>query len=66
VKVNSKIDSQIIFDKGANAENKIQFPQKDNIKCLAPMKPNTNDNRIIEKFDKEKVEKIDPETVYIW
>jgi hypothetical protein len=29
------------------------------------MKPNTSDDRIIEKFDKEKVEKIDPEKVYI-
>jgi len=29
------------------------------------MQPNTSDDRIIEKFDKEKVEKIDPEKVYI-
>jgi hypothetical protein len=29
------------------------------------MKQNTSDNRIIEKFDKEKVEKINPEKVYV-
>jgi len=61
-----KNGSWIIFDNGTNSENNIQLPQKENIKYLAPMKPNTSDDRVIEKFDKEKVEKIDPETVYIW
>ena len=60
-----KNGSWIIFDNGTNAENNIQFPQKENFKYLAPMKQNTSDNRIIEKFDKKKVEKITPEKVYL-
>ena len=59
-------NSWIIFDNGTSAENNIQLPQKETIKYLAPMKQNTNDNRIIdnriiEKFDKEKVERINPQ-----
>jgi len=60
-----KNGSWIIFENETNAENSIQLPQKENIKYLAPMKQNTSDNRIIEKFDKEKVEKINPEKVYV-
>ncbi len=58
-----KNGSWIIFDNGTNAENNIQLPQKETIKYLAPMKQDTSDNRIIEKFDKEKVEKINPKKV---
>ncbi|GEM_PF-3869037 len=63
--MNSKIDSYIIFDKGANAENNIQLPQKENVKYLAPMKPNTSNDRTILKFEKRNVEKRDPEKVYV-
>ena len=45
--------------------NNIQLPQKENVKYLAPMKPNTSNDRTILKFEKRNVEKRDPEKVYV-
>ncbi len=61
VKPKLKEGSLIVFDKGANTKDNIKIIQEDKMDYLTSMKLNTSDDKIIEKFDLECAELIDPE-----
>jgi len=56
-----KIGSLIVFDKGANTFDNIKLIQEDKMTYLTSMKLNKSDDKIIEKFDLETAQLIDPE-----
>lgn len=61
VKSYLKIGSLIVFDKGANTVDNIKQIQEDKMTYLTSMKLNKSDDKIIEKFDLETAQLIDPE-----
>ncbi|BBL64169.1 MULTISPECIES: IS1634 family transposase [Methanosarcina] len=61
VKRRLKKGSLIVFDKGANTTENIKSIQNAEMDYLTAMKLNTSDDKIIEKFDLERAELIDPE-----
>ncbi len=61
VKSRLKEGSLIIFDKGANTVDNIKLIQEDEMKYLTSMKLNTSDNKIIEEFNLEIAQLVDPE-----
>jgi transposase len=61
VKSKLKIDSLIVFDKGANTVDNIKLIQEDKMTYLTSMKLNSSDDKIIESFDLETAQLIDPE-----
>ncbi|MDR7667333.1 transposase, partial [Methanosarcina sp. Z-7115] len=61
VKSRLKEGSLIIFDKGANTVDNIKLIQEDKMTYLTSMKLNSSDDKIIESFDLEIAQLIDPE-----
>ena len=61
VKSKLKIGSLIVFDKGANTVDNIKLIQEDKMTYLSSMKLNSSDDKIIESFDLETAQLIDPE-----
>ena len=59
VKSKLKKGSLIVFDKGANTVDNIKLIQEDEMTYLTSMKLNSSDDKIIEKFEKDKAELID-------
>ena len=61
VKSKLKKGSLIVFDKGANTVDNIKLIQEDEMTYLTSMKLNSSDDKIIEKFEKDRAELIDSE-----
>jgi len=61
VKNRLKKGSLIVFDKGANTTDNIKSIKDAEMEYLTAMKLNTSDDKIIEKFDLERADRIDSE-----
>jgi transposase len=61
VKSKLKIGSLIVFDKGASTADNIKLIQEDKMTYLTSMKLNKSDDKIIETFDLETAQMVDPQ-----